>query len=122
VVSAIVRLLSVAGALLACGWVCGCQVISDSGESITTMTLLNDLGVTVDVTACDDPSCNSLPSTVHDRLAPGQRLAVNVSDEGIPDYFRVERDERAGRLCLRISVKDEPPHSVVPLSSSYDCT
>lgn len=121
-VVAIRRPTLLAGALLAGAFLGGCQPVSDPGDTLTYMVLVNDVGVAVDVRWCGDPNCNSFPGTTHDRLEPGGRLSVNVSGEGLPDYYRIKRDDRPGQSCLRVSVKDEPPRSVVPLSSSYDCT
>jgi hypothetical protein len=95
----------------------GCSL--DPTESVTSLTVKNDLGYGVSLTACDDAACHSLPSTVNDHLAADQTMSVNVSSEGVPTYYRVTADSGGPSRCLALVAKNE--QQPVLLSSSHLC-
>jgi hypothetical protein len=120
VVANVAKLLIVpAGLLLMLPCVTGCRAIDDPTESITGLTLRNDLGVTVGLAVCDDDACHGLVDG-GDTLAPGRSLPVNVSIEGVPTPYRIDLPD-GRRLCLKLVVHGIPRRSTVPLSAAHEC-
>lgn len=107
-----------AGALLlVLGGLSGCRV---PAEDSATQRLYNDLGVRVGLAPCEDDSCDRLGGSVRYHLDPGGSLPVNVSNEGVATWYRIDEPGEAPR-CLKVVVNGIPRRSTVPLSQGIKC-
>lgn len=97
----------------------GCT--GDPTEGITVVTLQNDLGSGVTLTACDDAACHSIASTVNNHLAPNQTMPANVSTDGVATYYRITADSGGPTRCLALVAKGQLKQKTVPLSSAQTC-
>jgi hypothetical protein len=114
------KLIVIGGALIVFALIGRYDLVSDPTEATATLTLRNDLGVSVGVAPCEGSSCDELAGTVRDRLAPRETLAVNLSDEGVLTPYRVDLPD-GQRLCLMLVVHDIDVHPSVPLSEAHKC-
>jgi hypothetical protein len=113
-------ILGTAIAIVGAVGLAGCEPISDPGDHMSGMAMVNDLNIEVGLAPCETTSCDSLGGTVRYHLHPGERLGVNLTGDGVATYYRIDFPNGKS-TCLRLSIKDRRPYSTVPLSEARPC-